>query len=58
MNSLEELIEHLKSTGLSEEQVESVLHTTLEWLYLEYPVMAAVVDIWLKANGFESKEQV
>lgn len=58
MNALEELKEQLKSDGLAEEQVESVLNTTVEWLYSEYPVMAAVVDIWLKANGFESNVQV
>ena len=57
MNSLEELIEQLKATGLNEEQVTSVLNVTLEWIYEEYPVMAAVVDIWLKSNGFESKQE-
>ena len=58
MDSFEELIEQLKTTGLNEEQIASVLNVTLEWLYAEYPVMAAVVDIWLKANGFESKQEV
>jgi hypothetical protein len=57
MNSLEELIEQLKTTGLNEDQIGSVLNTTLDWLYEEYPVMAAVVDIWLKANGFETKQE-
>ena len=57
MNSLEELKEQLKVTGLNEEQVTSVLNVTLEWIYQEYPVMAAVVDIWLKSNGFESKQE-
>ena len=58
MNSLEELVEQLKATGLNDEQVISVLNITLEWIYEEYPIMAAVVDIWLKSNGFEKKEQV
>ena len=58
MNSLEELKEQLKANSLSEEQVESVFNATVEWLYSEYPVMAAVVDIWLKSNGFERKQQV
>jgi len=58
MNSLEELKEQLKAIGLSEDQSDSVLNVTVEWLYSEYPVMAAVVDIWLKSNGFETKEQV
>ena len=57
MNSLEELIDQLKTTGLSEEQVQTVVNATVEWLYTEYPVMAAVVDIWLKANGFETKQE-
>ena len=56
MNTLEELIEQLKATGLNDEQVISVLNITLEWIYDEYPIMAAVVDIWLKSNGFETKE--
>ena len=58
MNSLEELIDQLKAAGLNEEQVASVLNVILEWIYEEYPVMAAVVDIWLKSNGFESKQEV
>lgn len=57
MNSVEELSEQLKETGLNEVQVQSVLNVTVEWLYAEYPVMAAVVDIWLKSNGFETKKE-
>ena len=57
MNSLEELIQQLKTNGLNDEQVTSILNLTLDWLYNEYPVMAAVVDIWLKSNGFEHKLQ-
>ena len=56
MNPLEELYNELNGEGMNKEQSQLVLKIILEWLYEEYPVMAAVSDIWLKTNGFENKE--
>jgi hypothetical protein len=54
MNPLEELYSELKVEGLNKEQSKLVLKVIIEWMYEEYPVMAAVSDIWLKTNGFEN----
>jgi len=57
MNPLEELYTKLNAEGLDKEQSQHVLKIIMEWMYEEYPVMAAVSDIWLKSNGLENKEE-
>ena len=57
MNPLDQLYNKLNAEGISKEQSEIAVKVIIQWMYEQYPIMAAVSDIWLKTNGFENKDQ-
>jgi hypothetical protein len=47
---MQELMEKIKAGGLSESQAESSLNAISDWLILNYPVAATIVQSWLESE--------
>jgi hypothetical protein len=51
MNELDLLLKQIRETGITDTQAKKSLQIISLWINEEYPIMGAIVEIWLKEKG-------
>ena len=52
MNELDDLLIKFSECGITDMQSRACINIIVDWINEEYPVMGAIVYVWLKKNGY------